>query len=84
MLHKRVKQDDTLVLEKSVKVRVRMTGTLASINNEQLGQWKVDPTCQSLNHRTKFTFWERFDFVEDWLDKCRVDGDDDELERDPL
>lgn len=84
VLHQSVKQDDALVLEKPIKVSVRVARTLATVNDKELGQWELDSTCQSLDHRTKFTLSERFDLVEERLDKRRVNGDHNKLERDPL
>lgn len=64
VLQEGIIEDDALVLEESIKVRVRMSRSLASVNHKQLCQRKVDPAGQCLNHGTKLAVRQRIKLVE--------------------
>lgn len=83
VLQQSVVQNNALVLEEAVKVGVRVAGTLASVNDKELGQREADTTGQSLDHSAEFTLRERVELVEERLNEGGEDRHHDKLEYHP-
>lgn len=56
-----------------------MRAALASINDVEAGEWKVESTSKFFDAGTQFAFWKRREFVEQGLYKLRPNNNHQEL-----
>ena len=49
LLNKGVEQDDALVFEESIHVGIAVSTASGAVDQEELGQWELEGSCQGLN-----------------------------------
>mmetsp|Transcript_10111 Transcript_10111/g.24096 ORF Transcript_10111/g.24096 Transcript_10111/m.24096 type:complete len:380 (+) Transcript_10111:383-1522(+) len=80
LLAEGVVEDDALVVEEAVHVRVGVRGAPGAVHHVQLPERELQRACQLLDGGLELTLLQRLKLVEQWRNSHRVDGHHEEAQ----